>query len=547
MRMLVVTEKCSPEPSQRDGGARLVESLRMSLGSSLCIMQFGQEGGAHATWRFDYPFWVADRFERRLANAPFVAEKVKEVEKEFTHVLFIHISMQFGLTALPLKQEMEIWTFPMFLTPSYRLSGENVPQSYTDQERQTLMACKNILTPSYFEKRQLEDFYSVCSEHIHVIPRGIVSSALIAKTRSLSGPPKFCSVGSIKPQKNTLGLVSLFSEIRTRYPDATLSLIGPVQNREYDAEVRRSIEDHKLKEAVHFSGYIEPGQLSLAIIDSHIHLSASRCETFGRAIFETLACGLPNIARAAGNAAVQFLDQLPYVRFLDDSAAILEAIDEMLHNLPLLSSMACEIGTLYDDRFLSALLCAKICERDAIAVSDFDGTLFHKSDPEKTQQCMEAFMRYPIRVICSARSIGDLLKQLNQFDLKVDWLIGFSGAVVANGAGNILWQTPLTERDLASLQAPQFQPIFSADRVVQVACPVRECAKAQLPGIRKEVYQDTAYFSNWHASKLRAVQKLLCFINWQGRVQVFGDGPYDRELVRYFDGVLNQQKEKIHV
>ncbi|MCE5317904.1 MAG: glycosyltransferase [Parachlamydia sp.] len=550
MRMLIVTEKCSPELSQRDGGSRLVETLRRSLGNSLDIMQFGMEIGTSATWRFDYPFHSPNRFERRLANARFIAEQVKHVENDYTHVLFIHLSMQFGLVELPLREGIEIWTFPMFLTPSYLASEESVPESYTEREKQTLASSTNILTPSYLEKMQLQEYYLIPSERIHVIPRGIESTLLIPQKRSCNGPPRFCSIGSIKPQKNTLGLIALFAKIRNRHPQASLQIIGPIQDAAYHAKVCHAIDHCRLKDAVQFTGYLAPEQLAKSILDAHIHLSTSMCETFGRAIFETLANGLPNIARKTGNAAAQFLEQLPYARFHDDPSAALASVEEILVDLPALSSMACEIGALYDDELLARLLLAKIRRREWMAVSDFDGTLYHKNNPAKTQECMEAFMRYPVRSVCSARSVPDLFQQLDAFNLKADWLIGYSGAVVADGSGKVLWQTPLSTEDLARLKRhfPQGTLILSEGHVMQVSVP--SCGESWpfLPGIRRETYQGIAYLSDWQASKLRAVHQLLCHLKWQGQVKVFGDGPYDHELVHYFDGTLiPQTTEKIHV
>lgn len=501
-------------------------------------MQFGPEIGSSATWRFDYPFDLPNRFERRLANASFIAEHVKAVEHSFTHVIFVHVSMQFGLVNLPLRKEIQIWTFPMFLTPSYIASGENVPESYLEMERLTLAHSKNILTPSYFEKRQLMEFYSIPEKYIYVVPRGVDTRLIVPKVRSLKGTPKFCNIGSIKPQKNTLGLIRLFANIRLRFPDATLSIIGPVQDSEYYTEVRTAIKQLGLCENIELTGYIFPNKLSQSIQEAHLHLSTSTCETFGRAIFETLASGLPNIARANGNAAAEFLENLPYAQFVDTDNEALNKIEEMLSNLPKLSSMALEIGRLYDDEMLSQLLAAKICNKDCIAISDFDGTLFHKNDPEKTKRYIKSFQNFPIRVLCSARPLHDLLHQLEFHQLKVDWIISYSGSMVADGCGNLLWLTPLDIEDVTQIEAlvPQAARVEFESTVLQIAVPL-ELSSGTF-GFRIEIYQETAFIAHWEASKLRAVHRLLRHINWSGCVHVFGDGLYDRELLTYFDGTL---------
>lgn len=536
MKILLITEKCSPNEAQRDGGARLVDTLQRAFGNSLNIMQFGPQIDSSATWHFDYPFNLTNRFERRLANANFIAEKIKAVEHHFTHVIFIHISMQFGLANLPLQEGIHIWTFPMFLTPSYVASGEVVSETYSEMERRTLANSKNILTPSHFEKQQLIDFYSIPKEHIHVVPRGVDTQFLVPKIRSLDGPPKFCSVGSIKPQKNILGLIRLFAMAHDKFPGATLRIIGPVQNFEYDADVRAEIRLLGLCKAVELVGYVSPNQLSSAIEDTHLHLSTSTCETFGRSIFETLASGLPNIARATGNAAAEILKHLPYARFVDDDHEALNVIEKMITNLSKLSSMALEVGGLYDNKMLSQLLVAKICNKDFIAVSDFDGTLFHKNDPEKTLRCISAFRNFPIKVICSARPISDLLDKLKSFELEVDWIVGCSGSIVTNGQGQSLWSVPLDLDDVDRLKVllPQARRIEIEGNLLQISVSVESLPN--ILGLRSEIYQGIAFIAHWEASKLHAVLRLLRYINWHGRVCAFGDGPYDAELLNYFDG-----------
>lgn len=537
MKILLVTEKCSQNENERDGGARLVETIQKALGGSLSIMQFGPTADPSATWHFDYPSNIANRFERRLMNASFIAEQVKCVEKSFTHVIFIHVSMQFGFIDIPLHEDIDIWTFPMFLTPSYRASGETVPEKYFEMERRILSTSKNILTPSHLEKRQLIGYYSVPEERIFVVPRGIQTHLLKPKIRYLKGAPIFCSVGSIKPQKDILGLIRMFAKAQERFPGAKLRIIGPVQNSEYFIDVCRDIENLRLTQNVEFTGYVPPNLLPLAIQDAHLHLSASKCETFGRSIFETLASGLPNIARKTGNASAEFLEHVPYARFVDDEHETLNAIDEMLKNLSKLSSMALEIGNLYDDEMLSRLLIAKICSNDLIiAISDFDGTLYHKDDYEKTLRSFEAFRKFPLKVICSARPIHDLLDQLRHYNLEVDWIVASSGSIVTNGNGKLLYSSPLELNDVSYLEEliPETKRIEIENEVLQIAVPAH--LLPNIIGFRIEIYQSTAFIALWHASKLRAVHRLLNSINWAGQVLAFGDGAYDTELLTYFDG-----------
>lgn len=534
MKLLVVTEKCGPEEAQRDGGARVVATLQRTFGRDVAVAQFGERADAAARWHFRYPAMGGDRFARRLRNATFVADRVRDIALDFTDVLFVHASMQFGLAGAPIPSA-RVWTFPMFLSPSYSAAGEVVPSAYTEAERRVLATTSRIITPSDFERRQLLEIYGADASRIRVVPRGIDRGALCPRARHLDGPPRICSVGSIKRQKDTLALIRRFAAVRARHPGALLRVVGPVQDDTYSGIVRSEVRARGLDRAVEFTGYVPPAHLGDAVQDAHIHMSASACETFGRSIFETLAAGLPNVARRAGNAAAEFLAHVPYARFHDEDAAAVEAVDILLAGLPGFSTMAMEIGELFDDGVLGRLLAAEIRGEEALAVSDFDGTLFHKDDAARTRQAVEEFGRFPARVVCSARSVPDLLTRLDGLGASADWVIGCSGAVVADGRGRTLWRTGLSESDLATLQrsCSGSTPVLSEGAVVQLATT---SALPRLRGYRVETYQGTSYVARWEASKLRAVHRLLRHIAWSGRVRCFGDGQYDDELLTFFDG-----------
>lgn len=538
MRLLLVTEKFEPDETQRDGGSRLVNTLQRALGESLQIMQFGGKSGPHAAWHFNYPYHSTNRFKRRLANAKFIAKQIKAVEQDFTHIVFVHISMQFGLVNILLKKDIKIITFPMFLTPSYQLSGEEVPLDYFKMEKAALRNSTLILTPSYLEKRQLIELYSVDETMVRVIPRGIDDRYIMPFTKIFTGHLNCCSIGSIKPQKNTLELITLFADIYAKYTNATLQIIGPVQDEAYYQEVCQLINALKLSHAIELIGYVPPHEMPYLIKDAHLHLSTSLCETFGRSIFETLAAGIPNIARIQNNAAAEFLSHLPYIHFVNNNRQALTAIDEIMPHLQALSLLATEIGNLYNDKLLSRLLAAEIHNQDIMAISDFDGTLYHKNDPLKTQACIDAFRQFPIRIICSARTVEDLLNQLNFYDLDVNWIIACSGAVVSDGQGRKCWHIPLTEYHVSQLEnlKPHITLISLENEILQICTPAS--LASPILGLRTEIYQNKAFIAHWEASKLRAIHRLLNHIDYCGRVRVFGDGKYDLEMLAYFDGTL---------
>lgn len=555
MKILLITEKCNPQENQRDGGATLVRSLVRAFGSSISIMQFSSQPNISGKWNYIYPYSLNCRFQQRLLNADYVGHQVFKAQNDFTHVIFIHISMQFGSLKYPINSNIAIWTFPMFLTPSYLISGEIVPSEYTSMERLSLAQTQNILTPSRLEKQQLLEFYDVSEEKVHVIPRGIDTTYIKAQTRQYDSQPMFCSIGSIKPQKNTLELVNIFFLLHRKYPGAKLRIIGPIQNDQYYHSVLEKITHLGLKNYIEFSGFIDHQDMSSVLEDCHLHLSMSTCETFGRSIFESLAAGLPNIAQKSENAAAEYLSHLPYACFVNDKDSMVAEIDSMLENLEILSSLATEVGDLYNDSFLSQMIAAKIMKSQTITISDFDGTLFHKGNASKTKRSFKAFKNYPLKVICSARPLDDILEQLRKYKIEAEWIIGFGGAIIAQGCGKVIYEIPLKLKDVDYLKTiyPLANICKHNNQPLQLA--ISYSVPQVLAGYRIEQYQQQSFISNWKASKLYAVHELLRDINWKGQVLVFGDGPYDYELLTYFDGIKitsfpknnREKKEVIYV
>jgi glycosyltransferase involved in cell wall biosynthesis len=537
MRALIVTEKQEPPVTERDGGSRVIDTLRRTLGAP-DVMQFGPShaSSSGAGRSYTYPVTAPDRFQRRLSNAEFIAERVRDVSHRYDLIVFVHVSMQFGFAERPLTG-VRVCTLPMFLTPSYRAAGEQIPAAYTALERKTLAASSLIVTPSYLEARQLTQEYGVAPDRVRIVPRGVSALGVDGGSRSLDGPLRLCAVGSIKRQKNTLGLVGLLGRIRQKHPGATLRVVGPVQDIAYEREVMCALRDQGLGHAVEFTGHVAPANLGGALAGMHFHLSASHCETFGRAIFESLAAGLPTLSPRANNAAAEHLDGLPYARFYERPDEALSALDDLVSDHSRLSMRAREIGQIFSEVALGLRLAAELRGAPILAVSDFDGTLFHKADEGRTRRSIDAFMRFPHRVVCSARRLLDLRAAVAQLGASADFLIASSGAVVADGDGTPLWTSAFAEEEVKRLahQLPaDATAVLENGRIVQFA----HRSDAALTGdVRVETYQGVHYVGHRTNSKLRATLRLLRHLEWTGRVRAFGDGPADDELLRYFDGV----------
>lgn len=547
MRILIVTEKASLEPNLLDGGASLLASLKKTQGAQISIMQFGHTKSCEEKMIFRYPAHSSNRFIDRVNNASFIAHQVHRVAKDFECIIFIHVSMAFHVRRKKLPVSSMVFCLPMFLTPSYQLSQLDVPSEYFDLENKSLNEMDCLVTPSYYEKSQLMDVYHINPRKIRVIPRGIDETQFLPQARRVSDRINFCGIGSIKPQKNTLGLIQQFKRIHTRFPNSSLKIIGAVQDDAYALRVSELIKELQLEDSIVLLGYRSKAEINEIIQDCHIHLCMFNCETFGRVIFETLACGIPNIVLNKACAASDYLMDKPYAIFIDCLADCLDAVEQVLVDYDHRSKQACEVNFLFSDGLLSHLLLGVFLQKPYIVISDFDGTLYHKESASNTEVMMKYFKQYPVRVICSARSLDDLLHENKKYQLRADWLISYSGGLISDGLGRIVKANYLNEtvlNDLAQLY-PNARKVKHKGRAIQIHLPKHTIVENQQ--VCQEVYGDGRYIMGLNSTKLSAIVWLLGHIRWSGQVRALGDGPYDYTWLQFFDGVYIDESQVAHV
>jgi glycosyltransferase involved in cell wall biosynthesis/hydroxymethylpyrimidine pyrophosphatase-like HAD family hydrolase len=538
-RVLLVTEKCLPEVNHRDGGYQLVQKLIKTLGNRLDIMQFtvnNYSGHTACKFQFRYEVESDSRFQRRILNGKFVAKKVKEVEHDYDIILFVHISLQFNF--MP-HGETKVICFPMFTGNAYRISGEKVPDRYIFSEGEAFTVSDVIISPSYVEKRQLVHYYGIPHSKIKVIPRSVQLDDLSTDgNRPYSDTIKLCALGSIKPQKNTVELIRFFQLVTNVFSNAELTVIGPIQNQEYYELILEEVARLGLVDSVKFSGFVAHDQLNGHLNDKQIHICFSRCETFGRSVFETMAFGIPNLCLSTDIAAEDFIPEYMGIRYISSPVDGIQAIEELLSQPPSKSDVQA-IRQLFGSVMLDNLLESAIVGGESLVVSDYDGTLFHKDDSRRTQKSVSAFMTYPVRVICSSRSIPDLLNACHQLSIESNYLIGWGGAVIANGNGDTIWTNGFSDTEIKALKDEDetVRPLLYNGFVVQYSSnvPPTKTLKAQFS---VQEFKSTFFYNPKYSTKLLAIIKLLEVTSWKGQVDAFGDGQYDLEYLKYFDGTL---------
>jgi glycosyltransferase involved in cell wall biosynthesis len=184
----------------------------------------------------------------------------------------------------------------MFLTPSYEMSNEEIPVWYKDQERVVLSEITHIITPSKFEKKQLVEIYNVNENFVSVIPR-IVSHNFTRTTHSSlhSDGIMLSCISSFRRQKRVILSIDLIKQLRERGIDVQIFVVGSIQDKNEYIKFLEELNDSALFNYIHHTECMSQTELNQLYSNVDFNVSFSLCETFGRAIVESLYTGLPNI------------------------------------------------------------------------------------------------------------------------------------------------------------------------------------------------------------------------------------------------------------
>jgi glycosyltransferase involved in cell wall biosynthesis len=219
----------------------------------------------------------------------------------------------------------------MYLSKSYERSGELVPKEYIDNEKQVLHSSNKILTPSDSEKQDMIDFFGVDSEKIKVIPRGY-SSNIKATVKKISFPVELLYIASIKEQKNTIEAITLLKELNEQGINSILHLAGSYQNDSILNECKKYVIENRLCDKIIFHGVLPQLELAKLISQSHINISVSNWETFGRGIFEGMAGGLPTVAFSHLECVKQYVNDGCGINFVNSHSDFLKALIKLCKN-----------------------------------------------------------------------------------------------------------------------------------------------------------------------------------------------------------------------
>jgi GalNAc-alpha-(1->4)-GalNAc-alpha-(1->3)-diNAcBac-PP-undecaprenol alpha-1,4-N-acetyl-D-galactosaminyltransferase len=124
-----------------------------------------------------------------------------------------------------------------------------------------------------------------------VMPNPVVTPDPAVETERLLASPMLIAIGRLQPQKGFDLLMKAFSQLRHKYPDWQLTILGEGPIRGELEELRSQLQSI---DKIHLPGQVK--NVNAYLRQADIFVLSSRFEGFPMSLCEAMACGLPVIA-----------------------------------------------------------------------------------------------------------------------------------------------------------------------------------------------------------------------------------------------------------
>lgn len=246
-------------------------------------------------------------FTLRLRNALDVSsalELKRLVREHQIEIVHAHLARDYPLAALATKRNRH----------SKLIITRHVLFPLNKLHAVTLSHIARVIAVSHAVEHALLAQKIFPAHKISVIPNGIDFRRLDASLQNCSredlrrrlkiAPESLLvgTIGELKPQKGHADFLRAAAIIARERRDAHFIIAGadPTRTGEHRASLERLVNKLQLNNRVHLTGWLDDVAPMLAALD--VYVSASHTESFGLAIVEAMAAGLPVVATATEGA-----------------------------------------------------------------------------------------------------------------------------------------------------------------------------------------------------------------------------------------------------
>ncbi|WP_329282682.1 glycosyltransferase family 4 protein [Streptomyces sp. NBC_01451] len=163
-------------------------------------------------------------------------------------------------------------------------------------ERTTLRAVPSVIATSDWAVRRLVSHHGLAPDRVHMAAPGADIAPLASGTDGVS---RLLCVAAVTPRKGQHRLVEALAAV-TDLPWSCVCVGGLEQDPEYVAELRALIARHGLEDRLHLAGPQAGAQLDASYAAADLMVLTSYAETYGMAVTEALARGIPVLATDVG-------------------------------------------------------------------------------------------------------------------------------------------------------------------------------------------------------------------------------------------------------
>lgn len=192
--------------------------------------------------------------------------------------------------------------------------------------RRLLTKAVVVTTPSRFLKANLQEFRG----DILYIPNGMDSSAYTLKLRR-NPSPKLIWLRAFHEIYNPTMAVDVVYLLRDTFPDIHLLMIGPDKKDGSFETVQRLVVAQGLQSHIEFIGSVPKIDVAEWLQKGDVFLNTTCYESFGVAVMEAAACGLPIVSTDVGELTFLWEDGMDILLVPpDDSEAMANAVQRIL-------------------------------------------------------------------------------------------------------------------------------------------------------------------------------------------------------------------------
>ncbi|WUG37273.1 glycosyltransferase family 4 protein [Streptomyces sp. NBC_00459] len=163
-------------------------------------------------------------------------------------------------------------------------------------ERTTLRAVPSVIATSDWAVRRLVSHHGLAPDRVHMAAPGADIAPLASGTDGVS---RLLCVAAVTPRKGQHRLVEALAAV-TDLPWSCVCVGGLEQDPEYVADLRALIARHGLEDRLHLAGPQAGAQLDASYAAADLMVLTSYAETYGMAVTEALARGIPVLATDVG-------------------------------------------------------------------------------------------------------------------------------------------------------------------------------------------------------------------------------------------------------